>query len=60
MLGKLTEDVEGTFDRDEQQTTKLEKLCVTRWTVRADCLKKIIDNYEPLLKSGKKRKESKA
>ena len=30
MLGKLTENVEGTFDPDEQQTTKLDKLCVTR------------------------------
>ena len=24
MLGKLTENVEGTFDPDEQQTTKLD------------------------------------
>ena len=27
MLGKLTENVEGTFDLDEQQATNLEKLC---------------------------------
>ena len=40
MLGKLTENVEGTFDPDEQQATKLDKLCVTRWTIRANCLKK--------------------
>ena len=32
MLGKLTENVEGAFDRDEQQVTKLNKLCVARWT----------------------------
>ena len=46
MLGKLTENVEGAFDPDEQQATKLGKLCVTRWTVCTNCLKKIIDNYE--------------
>ena len=46
MLGKLTENVEGAFDPDKQQATKLGKLCVTRWTVCTNCLKKIIDNYE--------------
>ena len=46
MLGKLTENVEGTFDPDEQQATKLGKVCVTRWTVCTNCLKKTIDNYE--------------
>ena len=38
MLGKLTENVEGTFDPDEQQATKLDKLCFTMRTVRANCL----------------------
>ena len=38
MLGKLTENVEGTFDPDEQQATKLDKLCFTRRTIRANCL----------------------
>ena len=55
MRRKLTENVEGTFDPDEQQANKFDKFCVTRWTVCANCLKKIIDNYEPLLKL---RKES--
>ena len=59
MLGKLTENVEGIFDPDEQQATKLDKLCVTKWTVRATCLKKIIDNYEPLLKLWKESLEEK-
>ena len=40
MLDKLTENVERTFNPDEQQETKLDKLCVTRWTIRANCLKK--------------------
>ena len=53
MLGKLIENVEGTFDPDKQQATKLDKLSVTR-TVHANCLKKIIDNYEPVLKLWKK------
>ena len=59
MLGKLTENMEGTFDPDEQQATKLDKLCVTRWTVRANYLKKIFDNYEPLLKLWKESLEEK-
>ena len=29
--------------------SKLDKLCVTKWTVRGKCFKKILDNYEPLL-----------
>ena len=37
-LGEIR--VLGTFDPDEQQATKLDKLCVTRWTIRANCLKK--------------------
>ena len=28
---------------------KLDKLCVTRWTIRAKRLRKILDNYEALL-----------
>ena len=28
----------------------LTKLCVTRWTVRATCFQRVIDNYEALLK----------
>ena len=59
MLGKLTENMEGTFDPDEQQATKLDKLCVTRWTVRANYLKKIFDNYEPLLKLWRESLEEK-
>ena len=59
VLGKLTENVEVTFDPDEQQATKLDKLCVTKWTVHANCLKKIIDNYEPLLKLWKESLQEK-
>ena len=59
MCRKLTENVEGTFNPDKQQATKFDKLCVTRWTVCANCLKKIIDNYEPLLKLWKESLEEK-
>ena len=59
MLDKPTENMEGTFDPDQQQATKLEKLCVTRWKVRANCLKKIIDNYEALLNLWKETLEEK-
>ena len=59
MLDKLTQNVEGTFDPDEQQATKLDKLCVTRWTICVNCLKNIIDNYKPLLKLWKKSLEEK-
>ena len=59
MLGKLTENVEGTFKPDEQQATKLDKLFVTGWSVRANCLKKVIDNYEALLKLLKETLEEK-
>ena len=59
MLGKVTENVEGTFDPEEQQPTKLDKLCVTRWTFRANCIKKFIYNYEALLKLWKESLEEK-
>ena len=51
MLGSIMENIEGEFEdgvRTNHQS-KLDKLCVTRWTVRAKCFKKILDNYEPLL-----------
>ena len=57
MLGKLTENVEGTLDPDEQQANKLDKLYVTRWIVHANCLKKIIDNCKPLLELWKESLE---
>ena len=49
----------GTIDTDEQQATKMGKLNVTRWTVRVNCLKKIIDNFEPLLQLWMERLEEK-
>ncbi|XP_057290908.1 zinc finger MYM-type protein 1-like [Hydractinia symbiolongicarpus] len=48
MLGKLTANVEGTLETDKH-AGKLDKLSTTRWTIRANCFKKIIENYEPLM-----------
>ena len=48
MLGKIIDNIEGSID-ETRHASKLDKLCVTRWTVRANCLKKVIENYEPLL-----------
>ena len=48
LLGMLSENVEGTLENDKQ-ASRLDKLSVTRWTVRANCFKKIIDNYTPLM-----------
>ena len=50
MFGKLTENEEGTLNPDEQEASNLDKLSVTRQTVCANCFKKIIRNYQPLLK----------
>ena len=36
---------------------KLDKLCVTRWAIRAKCFKKILDNYEALLELWKQSLE---
>ena len=51
MLSKITNNIEEKFDKEttNQQASKLNKLCVTRWTVRAECFKKIKENYQALL-----------
>ena len=48
-LGDINENVEG-FDQEglEVKRESLDKLCATRWTVRANCLQKIIDQYNSL------------
>ena len=53
MLGNIMEniEIEGDFGDGTRidHWNKLDKLCVTRWTVRAKCYTKILDNYEALL-----------
>ena len=46
LLGKIYEYIES---EDSQPLKKLKKLSTTRWTVRAECFKRIIDNYQSLL-----------
>ena len=49
MLGDINENVEG-LDQEglEVRRESLDKLCATRWTVRANCFQKIIDQYDSL------------
>ena len=51
MLESIMENTEGEFEEQPKtdHPSKLDKLCVTRWTVRGKCFKKILDNYEPFL-----------
>ena len=46
LLGNISENIEK---EESDSFKKLQKLSTTRWTVRAECMKRIIDNYEPLL-----------
>ena len=51
----MQENFERNFDLDTDKFSALEKLCTTRWTVRAWHVRldrKIIDNYRLLLKLG--------
>lgn len=49
ILGAIMENIEGEFEELRPGYQKLDKLCVTRWTVRAKCFKKILENYQALL-----------
>ena len=46
----MQENFEGNFGPDTEKFWAPEKLCPTRWTVRASCFQKTIDNYCLLLK----------
>ncbi|XP_066910497.1 zinc finger MYM-type protein 1-like [Clytia hemisphaerica] len=48
LLGNIHESIEKSGE-DFEPMKKLTKLSTTRWTVRAECMKRIIDNYESLL-----------
>ena len=47
MLGNLSKNIEGTLENEKAR--KLDKLSTTRWTVRVNCFRKIIENYDPLM-----------
>ena len=49
MLGDINENVEG-FDQEglEVRRESFDELCATRWTARANCFQKTIDQYDSL------------
>ena len=48
---EITDSNEGEFDEEttSQQASRLDKLCITRWIVYAECFRKIKENYQVLL-----------
>ena len=58
ILGEIQQNVEGNFSDNPEDLhsrhTSLNKLCRTRWIVRAKCYKKIIDNISIFSKCGGK------
>ena len=51
MLGSIVENIEGEFEESSRSDNqKLNKLWVTKWTIKGKCFKKILDNYKALLK----------
>ena len=54
----MVENIEREFEESSRSVNqKLDKLCVTRWTIRAKSFKKILDNYEALLELWKQSLE---
>ena len=51
MLGKITDNIEKKFHEEttNQQASKMDKLCVTRWAVCVECFRKVKENYKALL-----------
>ena len=54
MLGEIKENIDGDLDEEllgeKTFVPSLDKLCITRWTVRGKCFEKILLNYEMLMK----------
>ena len=53
ILGEIKGNIERQHEDSEEDLLKadsLSKLSTTRWTVRADCFRRIIDNYTSLYK----------
>ena len=51
LLGELQENIEGDFENkvEKRKPISFDKLCSTRWTVRAKCYQKIIDIYDKII-----------
>ena len=48
LRGNINDNIEKGQE-DVEQIKKLTKLSTTRWTVRAKCMKRILDNYQSLM-----------
>ena len=57
VLGKIKEQIECNEDV-EIKANSISKLSETRWTVRAECFKRILDNYKELMTLWKFRLEN--
>ena len=50
LLGEVKDNVEGETCSEEDEIPGIVKFCPTRWTVKATCYKRILDNYASLFK----------
>ena len=51
MLGSIVENIEREFEKSSRSDNqKLDKLCVTRWTIMAKCFKASLELWEQSLK----------
>ena len=50
LLGQIKSNIEKEDEEEGMTTSSLIKFCATRWTVRATCFQRVIDNYDALLK----------
>ena len=49
MLGGIKDNLEGETTDEQVPVAGIVRFCPTRWTVRATCYKRILDNYALLL-----------
>ena len=50
LLGQIKSNIEMEDEEEGILASGLTKFCTTRWTVRATCFQRVIDNYDALLK----------
>lgn len=50
MLGDLKDGKKGETCKGEEKVPGIVKFCPTRWTVKATCYQRILDNYASLFK----------
>ena len=50
LLGQIKSNIEMEDEEERISASGLTKFCATRWTLRAICFQRVIDNYDALLK----------